>query len=290
MFRLSTVGLALICVIAGCSEPRQPERKPVAAPKPPYIPAASIRTNHYVIHSSAAIGETTSVAMAVESLYRAYGEALPIANEKAALHLVLYRDQLEFKRNNRASPWAEAYYRHPYSFAYPGNSENPYHWMLHEATHQLIAEAAGHKPRRWLSEGIASYFGTSTLSEGKLDLGRPDPTTYPIWWLTEIDAGADSPPTFQGTPLFSLKSLVEDTGPPIAQHVNHYYVAYWSLVHYLFHGDNGIHRESVPALLQRRGEPAAFAQLVGAYDTIEPRWHAHLVDLARSHEMTGRAR
>lgn len=290
MFRLSTVALALICVIAGCSEPRQPERKPDAAANLPYIPAASIRTNHYVIHSSAAIGETTSVAMAVESLYRAFTGEFPNLQQSGTLHLVLYKDQLEFKRHNRSSPWAEAYYRRPYSFAYPGDSANAYHWMLHEATHQLVAEAAGYKPRRWLGEGVASYFGTSTLSEGKLDLGRPDPTSYPIWWLTEVGARADSPPTFQGTPLFSLKALLEDTGPPIAQHVNHYYVAYWSLVHYLFHGDNGIHRESVPALLQRRGEPGAFTQLVGAYDAIEPRWHAHLVGLVRAQADTSQTR
>jgi hypothetical protein len=275
--------VALVGALAGCSEPQSPQppqRPPAARVNLPYVPATSIQTNHYVIHSSASIAQTTSVAMAVEALYRAYAGEFGGIETSSAFHLVLYKDQLEFKRNNHSSPWAQAYYKRPYSFAYAGDGASAHHWMLHEATHQLITEATGRKPRRWLNEGIASYFGTSDLSEGKLDLGRPDPDTYPVWWLSDLGTSSESRPTFQGEPLFSLKALIEDTGPPIDQHVNHYYVAYWSPVHYLFHGDNEVHRKALPELLDRNGDPSAFTHLIGSYETIEPRWQEHLAELA----------
>ena len=52
-------------------------------------------------------------------------------------------DREEFQRNNRSRPWAEAYYVRPACYAYYGGGrENPHHWMLHEAVHQLNTEVA----------------------------------------------------------------------------------------------------------------------------------------------------
>ncbi|MGE8287847.1 MAG: DUF1570 domain-containing protein [Stenotrophomonas sp.] len=286
MSKLPAVAIALIFLTSGCTEAPQPQER--SAADRTYIPVTSLRTSHYILHSSASETETKSVSIAVESLYNAYVRLFPPKSPAAELNLVLYKDQVEFKRHSRSSPWAEAYYKRPYSYAYPGTGENPHHWMLHEATHQLLAEAGGYRPRRWLNEGIASYFGASALLDGSLDLGRPDPAAYPIWWLKDVRINPNAPPTFQERRLPSLEQLVEDTGPPIGENVNHYYIAYWSLVHYLFHGDNGAHRVAVQALLEQRGSPQAFKQLVGAYDVVEPRWHAHLADLASGQTGIGR--
>lgn len=281
MSKLPAIAIALCLLISGCTE--APQAQQVGAPPQVFIPATTVQTNHYLIHSSATEVETTSVSDAVESLYRAYADLLPSRAPATGLKLVLYKNRAEFKQNNRSSPWAEAYYKRPYSYAYPGAGENPYHWMLHEATHQLLAEVGGYKPQRWLNEGLASYFGASRLRNGALQLGQADPAAYPVWWLKDVHIAADAPPTLQGTPFPSLAQLVEDTGPPIGENVNHYYVAYWSLVHYLLHGDNGAHRNAMPALLEQHGSAQAFKQLIGAYDVIEPRWHAHLAKLAREH-------
>ncbi len=267
-----------VFIVTGCTASQPPED----ATKPPFVPplpATVVRSQHYVIHSSATEAQTREVSASVEALRAACTTLLPELEQGQVFQLVLYKDQAEFKRHNHSSPWAEAYYKRPYSVAYPGEGPNPHHWMLHEATHQIIAEAGGYKPRRWLNEGLASYVGSSTLSDGVLQLGIPDPAAYPIWWLDEVHAVPGGTPTFQGRPLLSLADLIEDTGPPIGQNVNHYYVAYWSLVHYLLHGDNGAHRGALRALLERGGQRDAFVELVGPYDRIQPRWHAHLTAL-----------
>ncbi len=59
------------------------------------------------------------------------------------LKMKLFKDREEFRRCNRSCGWAEAFYRTPYCYQYYGADEaHPYHWMMHEATHQLNAEAA----------------------------------------------------------------------------------------------------------------------------------------------------
>lgn len=278
--------ITLLCTAAGagCDRPATEVATKPAAPKlVPRTPSPPItETAHYAITSSATREQTEAVAAAVESLYSSYKSLLPVATASPKFQLVLYRDQQEFKRNNRSSPWAEAYYRRPRSYAYPAQGDNPHHWMLHEATHQLLVEASGYKLRRWLDEGVASYFGASRLEDGQLQLGRPDPSAYPVWRLAGVALDQRGPPAAEGTPLVRLEQIAEGSGPPIGDNVNNYYVCYWSLTHYLMHGENGKHRDALIDMLAEGGSPDAFKRLVGPYEKIEPRWHAHLKMLVQS--------
>lgn len=247
------------------------------SPSSLYIPAEVHNTPHFTIHSNASKEQTASVGTAVEALYQAYKSTLGLRDADHQLQLVLYRDQAEFKQHNRSgAPWAEAYYQRPNSFAYPGNVENPYHWMLHEVTHQLLKEASNYKPRQWLNEGMAGYFSSSQLSGQMLRLGELDQFSYPIWWLKEVRFDQPHKPTFLGSPVPSLQQLVEESGPPIGENINNYYVAWWSLTHFLMQGDGGAYRKGTIELLKNGGDPEAFHRLIGSYADIEPRWYVHL--------------
>ena len=280
-FRLATV--ALLLILGGCSDGgNRDSRRQSATTAPPGLPAMASRTPHFLIHSAANPQQTAAVGMAVEALHRSYAMTVGQRGTAGPFQLVLYRDQVDFKAHNRSSPWAEAYYRRPYAFAYPGEGDAPHQWMLHEVTHQLLAEASGLSPRRWMNEGMACYFGASRLSGGTLQVGTPDPAGYPVWWLSELRFDSAGRPSLENAPLPTLQQLVEDSGPPVAAHVNGYYLAWWSLVHFLMEGDGQAHRRQALLLLHRRGDPAAFQQLIGSYAEFEPRWHQHLRALARS--------
>ncbi|RZA18006.1 MAG: DUF1570 domain-containing protein [Lysobacteraceae bacterium] len=266
---------ALLACASGCGR-----QEPAVVP--PAIPAGVVATRHYRIHSEATPAQTDAVAGALEKLHASYAQVFPVPAASTPLTVVLYRDRATFKRNNRSAPWAEAYYRRPLAFAYPGDAPNPHHWALHEAAHQLLAEAGGFTLPRWLGEGLASCFGAGTLDAGGLHTERPDPDAYPVWWLRDVRAAPDGQPTFAGQPLLRLQDLVEGTGPPVGAHVNHYYVAWWSLAHYLLHGDGGSHRQALVQLVRAGGDAADFRRLVGDYAQVEPRWHAHLLALAAS--------
>lgn len=242
---------------------------------------ANTETTHYAIASHANAEQTTQIAEAVEALHRAFLGIFPgVPSQRAdgrKLQLVLYRDRAQFKANNHSKPWAEAYYLPPTCFAYyAANERNPYHWMLHEATHQLHHEVADFARARWLNEGLASYLGASRIVGGTLVPGSADRNAYPIWWLPSLYLSGDLREDFAQRRLVPLRDLVEGTGPPIGQHVNLYYIEFWSLTHFLLHYDNGRYAKGYRSLLDGSGSLAEFEEAIGPVERVQAEWYAHL--------------
>ena len=268
---------ACVAAFAGCGDGDKRSASP--GPPQPYIPQPVVETPHYRIHSAATQVQTRDVAVAVEALHAAYAKTFGLGPASTRLDLVLYRDQAQFKANNRSARWAEAYYREPRSYAYPGNGNNPHHWMLHEATHQLLRQASGFRLRKWANEGVASYFGAGTLRNGVLEPGNPDRDAYPIWWLASMRLSGDLQADIDRGDIIPIRQLVEDSGPPVGENVNTYYIHYWSLAHYLLQGGGGRYRAAFLQLLQHGGDGGDFERSIGPYAEVQRGWYAHLREL-----------
>ena len=239
-------------------------------------------TAHYTLYSYASPQDTKRVAQAAEALHDAYGRVFAnLVDAKASmprLQMVLYGTRGQFKANNRSSPWAEAYYQRPRCYAYYGaGAPNPYHWMVHEATHQLNTEWAHLRLPRWINEGVASYFGTSRIENGVLRVGESDPNTYPTWWLPQLWLSGNLEDDLAHGRLIPLRALITDTGPNINQNVNLYYIEYWSLVHFLLEDDANRYGAGLNALLATDGSLKEFERLVGPVDVVQREWYSHLV-------------
>jgi hypothetical protein len=239
-------------------------------------------TAHYTLYSYASPEETKRVALAAEALHDAYGRVFAdLIDTKAPmprLQMVLYGTRGQFKANNRSSPWAEAYYQRPRCYAYYGvGAPNPYHWMVHEATHQLNTEWSHLHLPRWINEGVASYFGTSRIENGVLRVGEIDPNTYPTWWLPQLWLSGNLEDDLAHGRLIPLRALITDTGPDIDRNVNLYYIEYWSLIHFLLEGDATRYGAGFKALLATDGSLKEFERLVGPVDVVQREWYSHLV-------------
>lgn len=196
----------------------------------------------------------------------AYVELFPIAKDPARLPVILYRDRAEFSRNNRSSPWAEAYYLDPACYAYfDATARNPHHWAMHEAVHQLARKASGFKRNRWIDEGLASYLSASQRVDGRLQPGNIDYTAYPTWWLADAAGKRDMPIRLEV--LHSRRG-----GPNVGTHLNEYYLSAWSLTHFLLHRDNGRHVGVYRAFLEAGADRGAFLHHIGPINAIESEW------------------
>lgn len=286
--RPTAVWLVLAACVACGKAPEPTNASPTPAPKPAaraIVPAHAkpFETEHYTISSTTTDTATQAVAAAVESLYRAYHAFFELpadAGRARKLKLILYRDRQEFSAYNTSMPWAEAYYRTPYCHAYYTHGvANPYHWMLHEATHQLNAEVAGIAKAKWMNEGLASYFGASRLRDGVLAPGSIDTDAYPIWWVADMPlSGALQRDLDQGA-LIGLRDLIANTGPPISgRHLNVYYIEYWSLSHFLFHYERGKYARGYRQLLRGDGSVAAFEAAIGPLDRVQAEWYGYLLE------------
>lgn len=245
-----------------------------------------LETDHYRVHYTGTLQQAELIGSAVEKLYVAYTSAFPPQSVTASgkLTLVLYGSQAEFKQNNRSSPWAEAYYLRPASYAYFSQATNPYHWMLHEATHQLAREVSGFPRNRWIEEGLASYFSTSTLGDAGLQLGVIDASAYPVWWLKSYRLSGNAARDVAAEQFVPLEVLLTGRGGPnVDQNFNAYYVGSWSLTHFLFHYENGKYAPAYKQFLAQGAKPGDFAALIGPVKRVQEEWYRYLLDLQRLH-------
>ncbi|MGH8105194.1 MAG: hypothetical protein ACREO2_02675, partial [Arenimonas sp.] len=245
-------------------------------------PGTVFETEHYAISSTAKSEQAVQVAAAVESFYSAYSvffeKEIAANRSPAKLKMMLYRDRQEFATNNTSSSWAEAYYRAPVCYAYfSDTAENPYHWMIHEATHQLNNELSGFKIPKWINEGLATYFGSSRIENAVLLPGKVDDTAYPIWWLSSLPLSGNLQSDIDNGRIIPLRALISGKGgPDINQNVNLYYIEYWSFTHFLFHYESGRYAESYKKLIRQGGSLADFESIVGPIERIQTEWYKYL--------------
>ena len=243
-------------------------------------------TENFQVTSRATVEQTAVVGSAAEALMRAYlaffhldSKAVP----KGGLKLQLYKDRSQFKGSVDAPAWAEAVYRKGVSYAYyDGTGANAYHWMLHETTHQLN-EMVGHTPDvKWVNEGIACYFGASVLEDNNLTPGTIEKKAYPVWWLKELGPTGDADADFASGRVVPLRALITGQGgPALGSHVNQWYLGYWSLTHFLFHGEKGKYAEGYRKLLAGKSATLAdFERDIGPVDVVQKEWYQYLQGLA----------
>jgi len=260
-------------------------RPATRTPLPPFDPgafASRLDTAHYAIASNATPAQTLRTGEVLEALHAAYADffagQLPAITPGARHQVALYRDRPDFQKHNTSRAWAEAFYRRPVSHAYfDATAANPVHWMLHEGTHQLDTEWAAFPRTPWVEEGLASYFGTSRLEDGVLVPGTLDPDTYPLWWLEALELTGEVQRDIARREIVPLRELIGNEGPPVPADVNRYYLGYWSLAHYLLHGEDGRHAAAFRTMVASGGSLEQFERLVGPVDRVQAGWYAHLV-------------
>ncbi len=250
--------------------------------KRPWFHTLKLESDRYICYSTATEGQTRQILDIADALLESYSlffhEKDLDVSEKFKLRL--YKDRDEFKSYNMLSGWAEAFYRKPYCHQYYSEKEdNPYHWMIHEATHQLNSEAAGFKLEKWLEEGIATYFGTSAYREGQLITGQIDADTYPIWWLKSMSLSGGIDKDIAAGKIIPLKAIItNEGGPDIDESFNLYYIHWWSLTHFLIHGNDGQYRIAFYKLVAGGGTLEAFEKHIGPVESMQVEWYRYLYE------------
>lgn len=257
-----------------------------------WSPDITITTDHYRIYSTATAEQTQEIGVVAEILHTGYMTFLhqltvsPQSRDK--LKIKLFKDRDEFRLCNRVRGWAEAFYRKPYCYQYYSAEEfNPYHWMVHEATHQLNAEVAGFSLAKWLEEGIANYFGTSRIIDNRLSLGDIDTNTYPVWWIHTLATSGDLESDKGNMSVIPLRSIISGSGgPDMDKFFNLYYLHWWSLTHFLLHYQDGKYCYGLTQLIGSACDAIAFERHIGNIEHVEREWYAYVLDLKR--QLSGR--
>ncbi len=239
-----------------------------------------------MIYSTATPEQTAQIGQVAEIVYVSYRQLADQLQCEIQPHpklkIKLFKDREEFRHCNRIRDWAEAFYRKPYCYQYYSADEmNPYHWMMHEATHQLNAEVARLKLPQWLDEGIACYVSTSHIVGDTLVLGEIDTNTYPVWWLDSMATSGNLDEDKAAGTIIPLRQILGRGGPAIDEHFNLYYLHWWSLVHLLVEGEQGRYRDGLARLLAGHVDLPAFEKCIGPIEPIEKSWYEHVLGLKK---------
>lgn len=247
-------------------------------------PTHSVTTAHYRIQSSAQPAQTADIGVKVETLHTAYFElfgAWTNGQSQPRLEMKLFRNRDEFRRCNRGVGWAEAFYRPDCCYGYYSAEEiNPYHWMLHEAVHQLNHEVAHLHLAKWADEGLSAYFSSSLLVEERLDTRHVDRNTYPVWWLADLQLTGQIDRDLQNGTVIPLRAILTGHGgPSLNKQFNLYYLHWWSLMHLLLNGNDAKYRPYVLPMLEEGATPESFEKHIGPIDRLQAEWYQHLCEL-----------
>jgi hypothetical protein len=165
-----------------------------------------------------------------------------------------------------------------------GCAEDLANTLVHEAAHQLVDQrlfgVENVRPVPWLSEGLASYFGyTLQDATGSFRAGEVGGKQAQLLKDVRSRSGSEIKAVIRaGKQAFKeskqegeslVEELVSSENPSsfYGPRVRLNYAASWILVHYLLHGDDGIHAEPFIAYLQLAGrgsvEPQRLFELLG---------------------------
>lgn len=279
----ATIAACAALPLSGC----KPAPRPIVVEVPhdtsdamPLVPLYD--SPHYTAASTASPRLTREILSRLEIQRRAYLRELSLRHPDTAsrLHLRLHRSRREMREMENLPSWAEGMYDDSVCIEYVDPTQNnPWHWSLHEAVHQLNHEVAHLTLPGWANEGVACLFSTSRSHGDSLSLGELDPQTYPIWHYASLHLSGDPEADARaGEIVLAADAIAGRDTSDLSHTVNAHYITWTSLVHYLWATNREAwwdwvrHDPTVPGLERR----------YGSLDTIQARWYRHLQALVSS--------
>jgi tetratricopeptide (TPR) repeat protein len=208
-----------------------------------------VKSPHFVVVSNAGDKEARRTALQFEQIRDVFREVMPYAKDHSGPVTTIFavKDQqsldellpeMSTKGHARVAGFFEqGMNQFCIAIELDAKGPNPYATIYHEYYHSLTTPYLPHLPT-WLAEGMADFYGHSTLDGNTARVGEPAPellyqlrseTLLPLDMLFHVD---------RSSPYYNEENKV-----------TMFYAESWALVHYLMNGDNQAHRRMLNAYL-----------------------------------------
>jgi hypothetical protein len=230
------------------------------------------RSKHYRIHTPLSRDEVLPYARHADELYRQYDARFGtlVAAPVEPMSLYLFQTEQQYDRflqehdidatHSGGMFFVTHKLRGLATWAEAGNRRRTFEVLQHEGFHQFAWHTFGPDLPVWLNEGLAQYFESAVIRDGKMSLGmvrRPR--------IEKVRAAIREGDALPLDQLMAItgeqwsEQLRDDPG-----HAGLHYAQSWSIVFYLIHGDGGKHKQQLTDYLKRlsQGDTHADAQLM----------------------------
>jgi len=205
--------------------------RPVSDPNQNWL---EVRSPHFTVATNASAKDGRHIASQFEQMRAMFREAFPTFRVDTSQPIYIIAGKNEgAMRLLMPDEWAVKGHVHPAGMYQPGEDKdyvvmqvdalgnNPFHVIYHEYTHALLHLNFSGLPL-WLDEGLAEFFGNSSLGEKESRTGTVDEDTLVF---------------LQGNRLIPIETLlqVDHTSKYYneANRASVFYAESWALVHYL---------------------------------------------------------
>ncbi len=193
-----------------------------------------VRSPHFTVQSNAGEKEARKVADQFEQIRNMFHSAFATLRVDPPQPILIVAGKNEsIIKLFLPEDWEVKGHLHPAGMYQPGEDkdyvvlrldtegENPFHTLYHEYTHALLRLNFTNIPL-WLNEGLAEFFGNSTLGEKEIKTGTIDPGHLYI---------------LNQSKLIPIETLLEiDSNSPYYNEANRasvFYAESWAVVHFL---------------------------------------------------------
>lgn len=247
------------------------------------------RSKHYRIHTTLSKQETVPYGRHMDAIYEQYQERFSSFKSKQIdpMPLYLFKTEQQYDRFlaehdlDGAHSGGMFFVTHQLeglaTWTDARSRRRTFEVLQHEGFHQFAWHAIGPKLPVWLNEGLAQYFESAIITDGRMSLGIT--RTLKIEKMRNaIDAKENLP----------LNQLIRITGEQWAKtlrktpdHSSLLYAQAWSVTYFLIHGQDGKNKTKLAEYLRRlsEGERADQAMLMafgpGGLADLENDWRAY---------------
>jgi len=204
-----------------------------------------VRSPHFVIVSNASEREARSTAVRFEQIRTVFRQSVTLASAAPGPVIIVFAVKDEHSLRDLLPEYWDKGHAHPAgvflsrlnafyaAIQLDSQNSNAYKTFYHEYYHSLTLPYFPELPV-WLSEGLATFFGNTEVTDQHATMGRPD---------------AQLVDELKLAPLIPLDVLfkVDRRSPYYNEEdkITLFYAESWALTHYLWMAENGAHRQSV---------------------------------------------
>ena len=219
-----------------------------AAPTGKWI---EVRSPNFIVVSNSGESQARKIDVQFEQIRSLFRDSLShVKNTPSPVITILAVKDEDSLRELLPEYWAEKGHAHPAGIFLGGgydqfqvalnlsaHGDNPYESLYHEYYHSVTVPYFPGLPV-WVAEGMADFYGNSTIGDKTADIGMPNPAL-----IEEL----------RNTQLIPLPVLfkVDHKSPYYNEQkkVSIFYAESWVLIHYLMLGDKRAHNASFGAYL-----------------------------------------
>lgn len=220
------------------------------------------RSKHYRIHSNLSRAEVVPFGRHVDAMFEQYDKRFRslVSSPIEPMPVYLFRTEQQYDRflqehdidaTHSGGMFFVTHRLEGLATWVEGPSRRKtFEVLQHEGFHQFAWHAFGPKLPVWLNEGLAQYFESAVIRDGKLTLGLTS--------RARIEKVRQAIKADEALPLSELMTITGDEWARALRknpgHSGLLYAQSWSLTYFLIHGDEGEHQRALYDYLERLAE------------------------------------